>query len=150
MTGDVWECEAYGPGGVDVGALCFVAGDLGDRVCADAAECGARMAPERVRLFERLGELSAVDPTYAAIADGITSPEQLLGGPRSDELLDDEPEPHDSDQPDSDAEYLRPGDPEYAEVVAELTTTVVLDEPEPPCGSLGCCLGHCRGPGGRA
>ena len=77
-----WSCEAYGPAGAEYGALCFVAGELGARVCADAAECAGTMAAERRRLFQRINELAAAgdDPTFAELADEFGGPDELLGG----------------------------------------------------------------------
>jgi hypothetical protein len=75
-----WSCEAYGPDGAEVGALCFVA-EPGQRACADASECARTMAPERQRLFGRMQEMAAAgDETGVYLAGEFTSPDQLLGG----------------------------------------------------------------------
>lgn len=76
-----WACEAYGPESVDVGALCFLAGDLGTRVCADRAVCNTTMTAERQRVFARIQERAAApdaDDTDRFLAAEFTSPEQLL------------------------------------------------------------------------
>lgn len=76
-----WDCEAYGPDGAAVGALCFFAPELGERTCADEDECHTRMAVERQRVFQRINELAAEgNPDMVALAEDVTHPEQLLGG----------------------------------------------------------------------
>ena len=78
---DSWACEAYGPDGAAVGALCFVSGEPGKRVCADLGECHRVMDAERRRLFQRIQELAASgDETAVYLAGEFTRPEQLLGG----------------------------------------------------------------------
>ena len=42
-----WDCEAYGPAGRDLGALCFVSGELHKRRCSSLAECRRVMTAER-------------------------------------------------------------------------------------------------------
>ena len=76
-----WTCEAYGPDGVDVGAVCFFTGQLHHRICGSQDECSRRMAAERQRVFDRIHEAAAAgDPTAAFLAGEFTSPDQLLGG----------------------------------------------------------------------
>jgi len=76
-----WNCEAYGPDIADVGAVCFVSGELGKRTCADLGECRRVMAAERRRVFRRINELAAGgDETAAFLAEEFTRPGQLLGG----------------------------------------------------------------------
>lgn len=76
-----WDCTAYGAKGTAVGALCFFSEDLGGRVCGTATECADRMAGERVRLFDRIGELAAAgDPAGKVLAQEFSSPDELLGG----------------------------------------------------------------------
>lgn len=76
-----WDCEAYGQEAAAVGALCFVSGDLGKRVCADRDECHAVMAAARQRVFRRINELAARGHQEAAyLAGEFTNPGQLLGG----------------------------------------------------------------------
>lgn len=76
-----WDCEAYGPEGTKVGALCFLSADLGARVCRTEGECRDQMAGERQRVFGRIGELAAAgDPVGEFLAAEFTSPDQLLGG----------------------------------------------------------------------
>lgn len=80
-TADSFDCEAYGPDGREVGALCFFAGELHARVCISPAECHDAMAAERQRVFRRIRERAAEgDPDMAYLAEVFTSPEQLLGG----------------------------------------------------------------------
>lgn len=79
-TPATWDCEAYGPEGTAHGALCFAAGDLGERVCRSEGECAELMAGERRRVFGRINELAAADPDFAYLAEQFTSPDQLLGG----------------------------------------------------------------------
>lgn len=76
-----WDCEAYGPEGVKVGALCFLSGELGERVCRTAAECSDQMGGERRRVFGVIQERAAAgDPDFEYLAQEFTSPDQLLGG----------------------------------------------------------------------
>jgi hypothetical protein len=76
-----WDCEAYGPDLRAVGALCFFARELGERVCASPGECRRVMAAERRRVFRRIHELAAQgDDTAAYLAGEFARPEQLLGG----------------------------------------------------------------------
>ena len=78
---DDFSCEAYGPEAAAAGALCFVAGELGERVCPSLDWCRATMAAERRRLFQRIQELAAEgDETAIYLAGEFTRPEQLLGG----------------------------------------------------------------------
>jgi hypothetical protein len=75
-----WDCEAYGPVGREIGALCFFAAD-GERICDGLDDCRRVMAAERRRVFQRIQELAARgDWTAAWLAKEFTSPEQLLGG----------------------------------------------------------------------
>lgn len=75
-----WACDAYGPAGIEHGALCFLAGK-GERACASHDECVRVMASERRRLFRRMNELAATgDPTWAGIESEFASPDDLLGG----------------------------------------------------------------------
>lgn len=98
MTGpgaEDWDCEAYGPEGRGLGALCFVSGALGKRACASPDECHQVMAAERQRVFDRIQEGAAAgDPDMAYLAGEFTSPEQILGGgtgeARSEEMGGDE------------------------------------------------------------
>lgn len=76
-----FDCQAYGPEGAGFGALCFVAGQPGQRVCADADECARTMAAARKRVFRRISERAAQgDEVAACLAAEFTSPDQLLGG----------------------------------------------------------------------
>lgn len=76
-----WHCEAYGPEVAEVGAVCFVSGELGKRVCGHLDECQEVMAAERRRVFRRISELAATgDPAMAFLEEEFTNPEQLLGG----------------------------------------------------------------------
>ncbi len=75
-----WDCEAYGPGGREVGALCFFGG-AGQRHCATAAECHLLMTGERQRVYDRIRDLAAAgDPVGVDLAETFTSPDELLGG----------------------------------------------------------------------
>ncbi|MET0701692.1 MAG: hypothetical protein ABWY93_18735 [Mycobacterium sp.] len=81
----MWDCQAYGPEGADIGALCFLAGGLHERVCLSVGQCHAEMAVERVRVFNRIQELAAAgDPVAIELAQDITSPDQLLNGDQVD------------------------------------------------------------------
>ena len=76
----MWDCQAYGPDGKTVDALCFFA-NPGTRSCDTEVECHSRLAAERVRLFDRIGEMAAAgDPVAQYLASELTDPEQLLGG----------------------------------------------------------------------
>ena len=76
-----WDCGAYGPDLREQGALCFVSGELGKRVCGSRDECRETMAAERLRVFRRINERAAQgDPDMAYLAEEFTDPSQLLGG----------------------------------------------------------------------
>lgn len=76
-----FDCEAYGPEGAGFGALCFVSGQPGQRVCASADECARTMAGARKRLFRRISERAAQGDELAAyLSAEFASPDQLLGG----------------------------------------------------------------------
>ena len=76
-----WSCEAYGPDGARVGALCFVS-ERGARSCLSPAQCGAVMGGERRRVFRAINELAAGgDLAAAELADLFAAPGELLGGP---------------------------------------------------------------------
>src|ERR1700737_1406011 len=78
---DDFDCEAYGPEGREVGALCFFAGELGARVCASQDECRDAMTAERRRVFRRINEMAAHgDPAAVDLAETFTYPARLLGG----------------------------------------------------------------------
>ena len=76
-----WDCDAYGPDLREHGALCFVSGELGKRVCDSRDECRETMAAERQRVFRRINELAAHGhPDMADLAETFTDPQQILGG----------------------------------------------------------------------
>jgi hypothetical protein len=76
-----FDCEAYGPEGAAFGAVCFVSGQPGQRVCASADECARTMAAARKWLFRRISERAAQgDDVAAYLATEFVSPDQLLGG----------------------------------------------------------------------
>ncbi len=80
-TDPQWNCAAYGPEGLEHGALCFAAPELGQRVCRTAYECERLVAGERQRVHRRIQELAAAgDPTAEYLAREFTNPNQLLGG----------------------------------------------------------------------
>src|SRR5256885_753496 len=83
-TDNTWPCEAYGPAGTEVGALCFLA-DVGTRVCTSPDECARVMAAERRRIFDVIQTKAAAegddDGPFTYLAGEFTSPDQLLGGP---------------------------------------------------------------------
>lgn len=81
-AGPQWPCEAYGPEGLDVGGLCFIAGNLdGARVCTDPAACHQAMTAERQRVYDRITTgAAAADPTAQYLAGVFTTPASLLGG----------------------------------------------------------------------
>ncbi len=75
-----WDCDAYGPEGRAMDALCFFA-DPGERRCGTAEMCRTLLAAERRRVFDRIGELATDgDPIGVYLAGEFTHPEQLLGG----------------------------------------------------------------------
>jgi hypothetical protein len=82
VLADSWSCEAYGPGPAEAaGAVCFVSGRLGVRVCGDSGECGRVMVRARQRLFSRISERAAGgDDTAGYLAGVFTSPDRLRGG----------------------------------------------------------------------
>jgi hypothetical protein len=76
-----WDCEAYGPEIAHTGAVCFIAGELGKRVCASQDACHEVITAERQRVYSRISELAAHgDPVMEDVAGAIGSPGQILGG----------------------------------------------------------------------
>lgn len=81
-----WDCEAYGPEATaQLGPMCFFA--LSDP-CHSETECKTRLIAERQRVFNRMRELAGSDgpdaEAYRMVLEGISRPDQLLGGPDSD------------------------------------------------------------------
>jgi hypothetical protein len=71
-----WYCEAYGPEGIKVGAVCFF--QL-SRVCSSEGECRDRMAAERQRAYRIIQERAAAgDPEMAHLAEVFAKPADLL------------------------------------------------------------------------
>jgi hypothetical protein len=89
-VGGEWECEAYGPGGLAVGAACFIGGRVYlARACDSAVTCHRIMAAERLKLWELIkAKAAAGDPDFIYLAESFTSPDMLLGGPASGALAD--------------------------------------------------------------
>lgn len=84
-----WDCEAYGPDGAAVGALCFFAGERGERICPDADACRLILRVERERVFAVIQMRAALgEPDFVYLAGVFTDPEQLLGGSRAGEVED--------------------------------------------------------------
>jgi hypothetical protein len=84
VTADVgdFECEAYGDGGREVGAVCFIAGPEQVRVCPTIEACHLVMTSQRQQLYDRIQELAAAgDETAIYLAGEFSSPGQMLGGP---------------------------------------------------------------------
>lgn len=74
-------CAAYGEKGRNIGAVCFVSGELHKRACGSLEECEAAMTAERQRVFQRISELAAEgDPAAGFLEREFASPDQLLGG----------------------------------------------------------------------
>ena len=81
-----WVCEAYGPEGVEVGAVCFFGPNPHGRDCTTEQQCRTRLTAERQRVFARINEMAAQgDPVGLDLAAEITHPEQLLGGTASND-----------------------------------------------------------------
>lgn len=86
--GAVWWCEAYGPpqDGVEVAAWprCFLSADPARRRCELPEVCAEVMADERRRVFEVIQRGAAEgDEVALLLAEGVHSPDDLLGGPGS-------------------------------------------------------------------
>jgi hypothetical protein len=82
VTRGTWACHAYGEG--PCAHLCFFI--AAGRTCDTEQECDTRMVAERQRLYQRIQENHAADPdnpNWAHLVAEITSPEELLGGPRA-------------------------------------------------------------------
>lgn len=78
-----WVCPAYGYEIGHLGAICFF-GEKGQRTCPSEEECHRALHKEREWVFARIRELADDgDPDMAYLAEKITSPDQLLGGPES-------------------------------------------------------------------
>jgi hypothetical protein len=76
-----WDCDAYGPDGRELGALCFMAGGPGKRTCASQDACREAMGAERRRVFRRINEMAAEgNPVGEYLAEEFTDPSQILGG----------------------------------------------------------------------
>lgn len=76
-----FDCEAYGPEIAHVGAVCFISGELGKRVCASPDACHESMTAQRQRVYSRISELAAQgNPDFEYLADAFGSPDQILGG----------------------------------------------------------------------
>jgi hypothetical protein len=74
-----WFCEAYGPEGVEIGAVCFFGG-VSNR-CGSEIECSYRMTGERLRIFDLIQAAAATgDDLMIYLAEQFTDPDQLLGG----------------------------------------------------------------------
>lgn len=78
---ETFDCAAYGPEGREAGALCFMSGELHERVCEDQAQCQEAMTAERQRVFSKIqAGAAAGDPDMTYLAAEFTHPDQLLGG----------------------------------------------------------------------
>lgn len=74
-----WTCEAYGDVPTDIGAICFVSGELGKRTCGSQGECAAIMKAERQRVWSRINELAAAGaPDAAYLSAQFPLPGDLL------------------------------------------------------------------------
>ncbi len=83
-----WECGAYGPGGLAIGALCHIAARY-ERICGSPLICHVVMTGERERVFALIQEKAAAgDPDFILLAAHFTAPEMLLGGALSADLSD--------------------------------------------------------------
>ena len=82
----MFDCEAYGSEGTEMGVLCFQSPVSGKRVCGSREECEQVMTSQRQRVFRRIQELSAAGgPEWEFLEQAFTSPEQLLGSDRDDD-----------------------------------------------------------------
>jgi len=78
-----WACEAYGEAGHEVGAHCFVGGQLGVR-CGRKELCALYMANERQRLWRIMNaEENDCDPAMVYLRKQFKSADELL---RADNL----------------------------------------------------------------
>jgi hypothetical protein len=75
-----WDCEAYGPGGRELGAVCFIA-PAGQRTCPDPFVCALVMGMERERVHERIrAGAAAGDETSIYLLQEFPTPSRLLNG----------------------------------------------------------------------
>jgi hypothetical protein len=75
-----WDCEAYGPEGREIDALCFFAAP-GARTCDSPAACASRMTAERRRVWDLIqAGAAAGKPDMVYLAEEFSGPEQLLNG----------------------------------------------------------------------
>lgn len=80
MVGSSWTCPAYGPEGVEFGALCFFALP-GERVCPDVVTCGTSLEAERQRVWRRINRLADQgEPSSIFLRETLNGPDELLGG----------------------------------------------------------------------
>jgi hypothetical protein len=81
-----WDCDAYGPGGAAVGALCHIA-ERYKRACPSIDVCGTVMHFKRRELWRIIqGMAAAGEPEFMILAETFTDPDMLLGGSRSAEV----------------------------------------------------------------
>jgi hypothetical protein len=71
-----WPCEAYGPGGLELGYVCFVGGSK--RRCGSRPECYQVMAADRERIWSLMTKVGA-DQVFAALAAELGAPDAILG-----------------------------------------------------------------------
>lgn len=92
-----WSCEAYGPDGIDVGALCFFA-EQDERACVSKDQCHQMMTAERHQVFTAIQDgATAGDADMAYLAREVTSPDQLLSGDQITEPADPRTPPRQTD-----------------------------------------------------
>jgi hypothetical protein len=80
MDESTWICPAYGPDGIEFGAVCFF-GLSGERSCPDAVTCETSLQAERQRIWRRINRLADQgEPSSVFLRDSFSGPEDLLGG----------------------------------------------------------------------
>ena len=76
-----WSCDAYGPEGAAVGAVCFLTAGVGGHKCPTLETCTALMRAERQRVFSRINELAAAgDDVFQELAEEFPTPDTVFGG----------------------------------------------------------------------
>ncbi|WP_431935847.1 hypothetical protein [Micromonospora sp. RP3T] len=139
-TPATWDCEAYGPEGTRIGALCFLAGELGERVCRSPGECAEQAGSERRRVFRRINELAAAGRAdFVYLVEEFARPDQLLGGPGDGEQRPPKVPPyyHNPSEEEREAERGRPIPPRLPSPPSRVGYRVFGDDGRHPAEAEG-------------
>lgn len=77
-----WDCDAYGPGASELGALCFISQH--SRICPSLERCKQTMAGVRETVHARISHLAREGDEMAEwLLQEFPTPDELLGGDMS-------------------------------------------------------------------